>query len=690
MKTLLAIFACSTVLGTAPDQRARDQEFLLSALIIGGLTESHLYGRPPGDDISIAAFDKYLKVLDPKKNLLILQDIKKLEVYRKDIDDQASRGDLVIVDLAEQLIEQRIQQIQAYITERVEQPFYLAQKRTLELDSDKISWTQNMEQLYHLWDTILAQDIINNYLILEEGDKEQNLERQAIQLTKEKYLGDFGFFKNLLRLKQDRNTQLEKFFNAITTAYDPHTYYYPPQKSKNFNAHVSGSYYGVGIHIHQTFSGEIKIINIIPGSPAWKGKKIQREDIILKVGQMTQEPINVQGMHIKDVTPMIMGEKGSEVELTVKHQDGSIEVVSIIRNKVIQEESYTRYSVLQREASKEKFGYIKLPSFYRNIMRSNNRGRNSTLDMMAAINQLKKLNVSGIILDLRNNPGGAIKNAEDISELFVDGPIFQVKGARHNKLVVGGNTPAIYSGPLVILVNKSSASASEILASAMQDYKRAVIVGIQTHGKGTMQRFINFDETVTSIIHNNILDLKDVPGFSLGMMKITIAKFYRVNGGSVQALGVTPDIILPDATTFVQNVEEKHIDFSLSSDSISALKFQPTLHNLFLEELRGKSKTRVEKNINFQRIIKAGQRLKTINEDTEQEISMQAIRKQIAKIKESKRQLENNDPDESLIISNVSIDKILPPEHGEDWRENMQKDIQLGEALEILKDLADR
>ena len=688
MKKLLAIFACSSILWAAPDQQDSDQEFLLSMLIISGLTEGHFHGRPLDDDISIAAFDKYLKVLDQKKNLLISQDIKKLELYRKDIDDQASRGDLAIVDLAEQLIEQRIRQIQAYITERIEQPFDLAQKRTLQFDSEKISWAQDMEQLYHLWDTIIAQDIINNYLILEEGDKEQNLVRQAIQLTKEKYLGDFGFFKNLLKLKQDRNHQLGKLFNAITAVYDPHTYYFSPQKGKNFNTRISGSYYGVGIKMHQTFSGEIKIIDIIPGSPVWKAKKIQREDIILKVGQGTQEPINVQGMHINDVGPVITGKKGSEVQLTVKHQDGSIEVISIIRNKVVKEESYTKHSVLQREDSKEKFGYIKLPSFYRS-MKSDDRGHNSTLDMMAAINQLKKLNVSGIILDLRNNPGGAIRDAEDISELFVDGPIYQKKDARHNRWVAGGDTPAIYSGPLVILVNKLSASAAEILASAMQDYKRAVIIGTQTYGKGTIQQFINFDQMITNLIHNNILEPKDVHGFSLGMIKLTVAKFYRVNGSSVQTLGVTPDIILPNATTFVQNMKKNDIDFSLSNDSVAALKFRPALHNLFLEELREKSKTRVEQNINFQRTIKAGQRLKAISEHTEQEISVQAIREKIAKIKASLMQLENNDIDESLIISNVSIDKILPPEHGEAWRKNMQKDIQLGEALEILKDLAD-
>ena len=540
MKALLAIFTCSTVLGAAPDQRASDQELLLSKIIIGKLTESHFHGRPLDDDISVAAFDKYLKVLDPTKKLLIAQDIKKLEVYRKDIDDQASRGDLVIVDLAEQLIERRVQQIQAYITERIEQPFDLAQKRTLELDSEKISWTQNMEQLYHLWETILAQDIINNYLILEQGDEEQSLERQAIQLTKEKYLGDFGFFKNLLKLEQDRNNQLGKFFNAITTAYDPHTYYFSPQASKNFNAFMSGSYYGIGIRVRQTFSGEIRIINIIPGSPAWKDKKVQQGDIILKVGQGDKKPINVHGMHINDITPMIAGKKGSEAQLTVKHQDGSIEVVSIIRNKVVQEKSYTKHSVLKKEGSKEKFGYIKLPSFYGSTKRKDDdRGRNSTLDMMAAINQLKKLNVSGIILDLRNNPGGRMQDAEDISELFVDGPVYQIKDAHHYRWIAGGDTPAIYSGPLVILVNKSSASSSEILASAMQDYKRAVIIGSQTRGKGTMQKFINLDKVVVGI-HNNILKPKDVPAFSLGMLKLTIAKFYRINGSSVQALGLPP------------------------------------------------------------------------------------------------------------------------------------------------------
>ena len=366
----------------------------------------------------------------------------------------------------------------------------------------------------------------------------------------------------------------------------------------------------------------------------------------------------------------------------MRHKDGSTEVVPIICGEIVREESYTKHSVLQTEGSKERFGYIKLPSFYREERKKEGDFiRTSSRDMKLALIELRGLGVSGIILDLRDNRGGSLLDAEGISELFVDGPVVQVRGYHQDDInSLGGEDPAIYHGPLVVLVNRVSASASEILASALQDYKRAVIVGSQTRGKGTVQKIISIDH----MLQQN--DYKFEREF--GSILLTTKKFYRVSGDSVQARGVLPDIVLPNIFDGIEEIGERYEDFSLPWDSIKPLPFWPSSETLPLAELQERSQKRVAESEKFQNTIKKVQFFQAREGRTEREISLTAVRSLRAEGEKAKESFKTDEIDPGLLVSRMSLDKKLPPEYGEAWREELQKDPQVGEAVEIIRDLS--
>ena len=682
-----------------PLNTANTHEYVLNQFIIGALMKGHIQGRPLNNRTSAAAFEKYIKALDSGKRFLTTSEIRLLEVFRIDIDDQISSNNLVLLELAEQLMRTQVEKIRAYVQKRVKQPFNLEINRTLELNPEKRAWAKNMDQLYLLWDDILTMDVIRNYLHLEQEAESENqedakkddplpLQEQAIALTQKKYLSEFGLFSNIL--KQDRNDQLGRFFNSITATYDPHTRYLPPRETMNFNAKTSGSFYGVGIVIIPNLDGTIKIMEVLPGSPAWKTRKIQIGDTILKVGQGERPPINIEGMRIHDVVAIITGEKGTEVRLTVKHEDGSIETVPIIRDKIARQEIYVRHSILQNKDNEATFGYIEIPSFYREREEqkdSDGNYRSSTADVIAALTQLKELNISGIILDLRHNGGGDIIDAEDISELFVDGPVIQVKH-RGGIDVLGADTPAIYHGPLVILVNKFTASASEIVASSTQDYERAIIVGTQTHGKGSVQRQIPFDQKeLRQNMHDELELPPQTPMDPMGVLILTIARFYRVTGESVQSFRVTPNFTLPDILSYLDDLGEDHLDFALSGDRIRSLEFRATPYTFDMQELQRKSQERVRQSEKFQKITQEAQWLKAKRENTEYTVSLRSERLRLKDEQETMTQFKSNSIDPNLIISHASVDENLSPEYGQNWKERLQKDPQLGEAMAILNDL---
>lgn len=459
--------------------------------------------------------------------------------------------------------------------------FNMHREESFETDPEKLKFAGNLDELKDRWRKILKSQVISKYLDLkeeQEGQQDKVKENEEPeQIKSEEALWqeaiakiakrNRSFFQRLH--KETLQDHYDRFFNSITRAFGPHTNYIPPASKEQFDINMRGSLEGIGALLRED-DGLIKVIRIIPGSASSRQGRLKAEDIILQVAQEGEEPVDITDMRLRDAVRLIRGPKGEAVTLTVKKSDGSVETIRIIRDVVQIEETFVKSTILESKDGRET-GYIFIPSFYRDFEGTRNgaKGRNSTDDTRKALLDLKEKNVDGIVLDLRDDGGGALVDAVDITGLFIEsGPVVQVKNSFGDKRILSDNEERVYyDGPLVVLVNKFSASASEIVAAALQDYRRAVIIGGKhTHGKGTVQTIINLNENIP------LLHLRKYE--DLGALKVMIQKFYRVNGSSTQYKGVEPDIVLPNLYEHIKS-GERYLDYSLPWDSIEPVEFSP-------------------------------------------------------------------------------------------------------------------
>lgn len=697
-----------TLITSAPELQ---RDLLLGNIIKNGLEGLHFAKKKIDDDLSEKSFDEYIKLLDFGKRFLTQKDIKQLSVYRDKIDDEMINGKLILQRKANIIMNKRIEYVEKYVLGLLDKPFNLETKETFQLDSEKRTHPKDLDDLKKTWKNVLLVDVINGYLDIEEDQKElkdpkkkddkdknkekddplaepkitkiltkKEIEAEARKRTKKRYSRVFSRMK-----KRDHNDDLNKFFNSITKIFDPHTQYLPPREKKDFDISMSGSLEGIGAVLRED-GNYIKVVEIIPGSASWKGKQLKTGDTILKVAQKDGEPVDIVGMRVEDAVQLIRGKKGTEVRLTVKHSDASIQVIKIVRDKVVIEESYVKHSVIQQDSSNKKLGYILVPAFYRDFSKSifDKSARNCTDDVRKALVELKKQKVDGIILDLRNNAGGSLEDARQMSGLFIKtGPIVQVKNYE-GKIDVLKDTDSevVYDGPLVVMVNKFSASASEILAGALQDYGRAVIVGgEETHGKGTVQTLLDLDRYI-----NPKLNIKE----PLGSIKLTIQKFYRINGGSTQYKGVTPDIILPDPLSYVESGERTQ-DYSLPWDTVDSLSYTKWPKVFSLDDLKKKSSLRVEKNDKFKKIVESVKLLTERKEDTKLKVSLANFRNRREKNRDEGEKFKTDGVNEKIKVSNVSLDSKLmsedQKERKKEWVDGLKSDPYIEETLNIMEDL---
>lgn len=510
---------------------------------------------------------------------------------------------------------------------------------------------------------------------LEKISDEQfaKLEIEARESTKKNY---DDFYERISDF--DHADWFATFLNSITEAYDPHTSYFPPRTKKAFDERLSGKLEGIGARLMQK-NDYTKVSELISGGPAWRAGELEVGDIILKVAQGEEEPLDIVGMRLSDAIEFIKGPKGTEVKLTLKKIDGSIEVISIIRDIVEIEETFVKSSVIEKEG--KKFGIINLPSFY--IDFKDRDARNCAKDMAIEIERLKEEDVEGILIDLRNNGGGSLPAVIEMAGLFIkDGPIVQVKYKDEKPIVQKDRDKSIlWNGPLVVLTNELSASASEIFAAAMQDYKRAVVIGSkQTYGKGTVQ---------------TVMDLNRYYNFNgdLGGMTLTIQKFYRINGGSTQLEGVKPDVILPSRYTYM-DIGEKEYSNPLPWDQIKKANYDLWNNYSNFDEVVINSVERINQNSQFMLIDENAKWLKGVQEDTNVYLNYDAYTDDLDKhAEESKRfdrlskyetDLTFNSPQYELPI--IEQDSILEKKRTL-WHTNLSKDVYIEEGLNILGDL---
>jgi carboxyl-terminal processing protease len=684
-----------SVLGSLINTKPRySREIVLGNILKGALENMHLAGKEVNDELSKDAFKLYLERLDYGKQFLLESDVKQLEQFKELFDDMLQSGELTILDVSSELMNKRIGQIESYVEELLKKPLDYTKKESLETDPKKRSFLKTEKELFEHWNKLMKYEILSrivdkneeqNGLILDEKGKKkkQKTEKKLtdVEIEKEAREKVLKSYKKIFSriVNEKRPDKLDKFYNAITKVFDPHTNYLIPEDKEDFDIDMSGKLEGIGAILREENS-YIKVERIVPGSASWKTKEVEAEDIILKVGQGKEEPVDVVDMSLRDAVKLIRGKKGSEVRLTIKKPNGLIKVVPIIRDVVEIDESYVKGTVLELAPNKTKIGYITVPKFYRDF--NDRKGRNVTDDTRAAIERLNKLGVEGLILDLRNNGGGALEDARMISGLFIEkGPIVQVKATSGSPDVLTDTDSKIdFSKPTIVLINRFSASASEIVAAALQDYNRAVIVGGEfSHGKGTVQAVVDLDGYVSPMLKSYS---------PLGALKITIQKFYRVNGSSTQYKGVTPDIILPDQFSHLES-GEKFLDHSIPWGEVKPVPYTKWKPNYDVNKLRAASMERVKTNEKFKHLTDSIAWYKEQKERTKRSLVAADFEKDRKAIREMADVFKKEEESKNLVVTDISPkskDKSQI-EKFEDFSKTLKKDAVIEESMMIMQDM---
>ena len=662
--------------------------------MIQQLSTRHYSPHSIDDDFSAKVFDLYIENLDRNKRFFIKSDYDKLVQHKDKIDDEINSASADLLEQSIEIIEKRVKEAESYYKDLLAEPFDFSIDENVEFDADKIDFVADKTALKERWRkwlkyqtlTRLAETLEKQEKAKEEGKKDveeksyATLEKEA----REKVLKNHdSWFKRMAKL--DKSDRINTFINSLTAAYDPHTGYYPPKDKEDFDIHISGRLEGIGARLTEK-DGYIKVTEIIPGSPSWKQGKLAPEDLILKVAQAEEEPIDVVDMKLSDAVQLIRGKKGTEVRLTVKKVDGSTTIIPIIRDVVIIEEGYAKSVRLEEEGDSGCIGYIKLPRFYVDFNNSGD-GRNCAEDIAREIIKLQDEGIEGLILDLRNNGGGSLNEVVDMVDMFIEeGPVVQVKSRRGRPTILPerSNPSILYDEPLVVLVNSFSASASEILAAALQDYGRAVIVGSEsTFGKGTVQRFLPLDENPYTTL----------PEESLGAVKMTIQKFYRINGGTNQLTGVQPDIVLPNAYSYI-DIGEKEQKYAMPWDEITPARYNKWKGLRNMKKIKQESEKRVAKNETFQLIEENAQRMKEKRDKTSYTLCLDKYKKEqeenkaiTEKYEDIKKeiddlQIHSLQTDLAQIKTDSTKQKLT-----EEWHEELKKDVYVFEAMEIVKSI---
>jgi carboxyl-terminal processing protease len=672
----------------SPDDPNPKKEAEMMRTVLDGLTRMHFQPKEVDDKFSVQVFDYYLKETDSGKRFFTQQDIDAFKSYREQLDDQAKAGTFEFFNLSLARIDESLLRTQIWYREILSSPMNFTTNATVNMDGDKVKWAKDEAALRERWENMLKYEVLSRVVDEEvkqekpdfKGDKKsfEQLEKEA----REKVLDVYEkWYKRML--KMDRNRRLEMYLNAFTNVVDPHTGYYSPKDKENFDIQMSGKLEGIGARL-QSDGEKTTVFEIVPGGPAWKQGDLQNKDIILKVAQGSDEPIDIMGWDIDDVVQKVRGAKGTVVKLTIQKPDGAVKEIAITRDLVIMEEGFAKSLIMNDEAQKDKIGYIYLPKFYADFTP---QGATSCYeDVAKEIEKLKAENVKGIILDLRNNGGGSLRDVVKMSGLFIEqGPIVQVKSRSRKPEVMNDTDPRVqWTGPLVVMVNGGSASASEILAAAMQDYDRAVVVGAAgTYGKGTVQRFLDLDQMARG---------EDVR--PLGEMKITVQKFYRVTGKTTQLDGVTPDIVLPDFYNLLKNGEGEN-DYPLESTTIEAVPFSQSAYAVpDLNTLRINSEKRVATNATFGKVNENAMRMRKMQDETTYLLQLDKYRQWNKRQDEESNKYEDMfQPISAFQLNNLNADlahiqsDTSRVARNESWLKDRKKDVQLYETMQIMYDM---
>lgn len=654
------------------------------------LKEIHYSPKKIDDEFSKSIFKKFLsdRYVDEYKNILLQSDIQQLKKFETKLDDEILGANVMFVPAVSEIVKKRLPEAAALYKEILSKPFDFTKDETANLNPDEYDFPKNEAERKENWRKRLKYLVLDRYAdLLENREKNKGTEGFVVktdaELEKEardRVMKIMDRMFDRLTVKVTDDDRFNNYVNIITESMDPHSTFFPPVDKRYFDEQMSGKFYGIGASLREE-EGNIKIATLLAGSPAWKSGQVQVGDIVLKVAQGSAEPVELTGFVTEDAVKIIRGEKGTEVRLTLKKADGSVKVVSLIRDEIVQDETFARSAVVN--TPKGKIGFIYLPEFYANF--EDPKGARCSDDVRKEVIKLKEQKVDGIVIDLRNNGGGSLYDVVQMVGLFIEGgPIVQVKDRDGKPQVYYDRDKSVlYDGPLAVMVNEFSASASEIFAAAIQDYNRGVVIGSSsTYGKGTVQRNIGLDKIVGFIESNS----------DLGTIKLTLQKFYRINGGSTQKRGVSSDIHLPDIYEF-SKFREKDNPEALPWDEIQRAEYNNWKYSLDLGPIKKASNERLSVNNAFNTIHKNAQWIAAQN-DKVVTLNLKKYQEEQRLIKASVKEIEK-----SAKLANeldvVALDDDIKKyeydngklERFKDWIKRLRSDIYLDEAVNVVNDM---
>tara|TARA_B110000503_G_scaffold142479_1_gene239428 strand:- start:1816 stop:3993 length:2178 start_codon:yes stop_codon:yes gene_type:complete len=699
---LLTVFvAAASCSFTTKEFNDPDKDKLLLDLISYVLQKGHYDSKDIDDAFSAEIYKDFINNLDPLKRYFIASDIEEFSAYETEIDDQIKNKELLFFNLVYSRLMERMEEAKGMYQTLLDTPFDYNKDEIINVNYDELAYVLSKKEMASRWRWQLKFSTISSYYDFvedkntsEERKKEaalsgeeykpsdtenlslEEMEEKSRKTTRTSLTEYFDFTDDL-----ERKDYFAVFLNTLVEEFDPHTSYFAPPDRDRFDLQMSGKLEGIGARL-QKKNDYINVIEIISGGPAWRGEHIEVGDVILKVRQADEkDAVSIVGMRIDDAVKLIKGPKGTQVTLTIKRVDGTIEDEVITRDVVELAETWAKSAVIEKNDN--TFGLINLPAFYFDM--ENYRERNAASDVKTEIERLKEEGMEGLILDLRSNGGGSLRAAVDMSGLFIkNGPIVQVASIGENKEVLKDKSDEIvWDGPLVILVNSLSASASEILAAAMQDYKRAIIIGSeQTYGKGTVQNLIDLNQWLRK---NDLGDM--------GALKLTTQKFYRVNGGSTQLEGVKSDVVMPDRYSYIE-VGERDYDNPLPYDKIEPAEYDVWDGSLDFQETINKSKGRMAKNQQLKLIDENAEWIKMKRDEMEVSLNYDAYHAEILKRKEDTKKFDTlGKYDNKMKYTSLSNEIALMKqdttlrEKRKRWHKNLTKDIYVEEAVNVLEDL---
>ncbi len=686
---IAGIFLAFQTMGTSNSNPPSKYEKILQ--IVGEiLAQGHYSPKDINDEFSKKVYNKYFEELDSDKNIFLKEDLAALSSFSTKIDDEIKGAPVQFFLEAGKIFNKRTEEVAAIYQELLAKPFSFTTNESIVMDSKKTDFAGSVAERKEKWRKYLKYMTLQRYVELVEAresnkGKEGFVVKTDAELEKEardkvKLAMDRIFER--YRLKFNDDDKFSVYVNTITSMMDPYTEFMPPVDKRYFDEQLSGSFYGIGAQLTYD-EGNIKIASVLPGGPAQKSEQVEVGDAVVRVAQGRDSAVDLTGYSVEDAVKIIRGKKGTEVRLTLRKKDGTLKTLSLVRDKIVQDEAYVRSAVINEGTS--RIGYIFLPEFYANFEDPSDPHR-SSVDVANEVKKLKAENVDGIVIDLRNNGGGSLYDVIQIAGLFIDqGPIVQVKDRQKQPEVMRDRDGGVlYDGPLAVMVNEFSASASEIFAAAIQDYGRGIVIGsTSTYGKGTVQRSFGLDAESNFRSSNS----------ELGSLKLTLQKFYRISGGSTQQKGVVPDVIIPDYYEYLK-FRERDNPNAMEYDEISKATYNKWQPGFSFQPVTNQARARVANDSVFNLIKKETDILAKQNDReypleinqfrAEQKITRDAVKRieQLVK-KDNIMQAAFLKQDESRYISE---DKDKTARY-KAWLSNISKDVYVDQAVKVINDM---